>query len=75
MTRHNKFINSLSLDLQSQSEKNIENNLVIQFYDEIAEDEEFYASRKWAGLTDDKRVIKAFNSFYNLTPEDKEYLN
>jgi hypothetical protein len=71
----NKFIDGLGLILTDKAERNIQSNLLGNFYEELENDDQFYADRKWAGMSDLPEVMEAFNKFYNLTPEDAEFLN
>jgi hypothetical protein len=69
------FIDILSPSLISIAEEHIKNNLLHSFYEEINNDEDLDADRKWAGLSDVEEIRIAFNQFYNLTSEDSEYLS
>jgi hypothetical protein len=71
----NKFINGLGLILSDRAEKNIQSNLLMEFYDQLDQDDQFYADRKWAGMSDIPEVMEAFNKFYDLKEGDPEYLD
>lgn len=75
MAKELKFIDSLGLSLVSKAEDQIKDNLLCEFYEELEQDEDLLADRKWAGMSDIKEIREAFNKFYNLTPEDEDYLN
>lgn len=69
------FIDILPADLIAKAEEAIKNNLLDQLYEELNADQDLISDRRWAGLSDNKEVMMAFNQFYNLTPEDAEYLD
>jgi hypothetical protein len=75
MAKELKFIDSLGLDLISKAEGGITFNLLREFYEQLEEDDDLMGDRKWASMSDIKEVMEAFNKFYNLTPEDPEYLD
>jgi hypothetical protein len=74
MAKDLKFINSLGLHLSSKAEQQIQSNLLCEFYDQLDQDDDLLGDRKFASMSDLKEVRDAFNKFYNLKPEDKEYL-
>ena len=68
------FIDILPSHLIAKAEKAIKINLLDQLYEELNSEQDLMADRKWAGLSDNKEVMMAFNQFYNLSPADAEYL-
>jgi hypothetical protein len=75
MAKELKFINSLGLILSNKAEQQIQSNLLCEFYEELEEDGDLMGDRKWADMSDIAEVREAFNKFYNLKPEDAEFLN
>ena len=75
MAKELKFINSLGLILSNKAEQQIQSNLLCDFYEQLEEDDDLMGDRKWASMSDIAEVREAFNKFYNLTPEDPEYLD
>jgi hypothetical protein len=75
MEERQLFIDILPPSLISIAEEHIKNNLLHNFYEEITNDEDLDADRKWAGLSDVEEIRIAFNQFYNLSKEDAEYLD
>ena len=75
MAKDLKFINSLGLYLGNKAEQQIQSNLLCEFYDQLDQDDDLLGDRIFASMSDLKEVRDAFNKFYNLKPEDKEYLN
>ena len=69
------FIDILPPSLISVAEEQIKSNLYDNFCEEIFNDPDLEADRKWADLSDVAEVRLAFNQFYNLTPEDPHYLD
>lgn len=75
MEENKLFIDTLDPSLISKAEEQIKENLFDQFYEEINMDEQFYGDRKYADMSDIKEIREAFNKFYNLSPEDSDYLD
>ena len=75
--QHNEsvFMDTLSPSIKSRAEASIKENLYADFCEGIDNDEPFFADRKWAGLSDSKEVMEAFNKFYDLKEGDPEYLD
>ena len=69
------FMDILSPSIKSRAEASIKENLYADFCEGIDNDEPFFADRRWAGLSDNKEVMEAFNKFYNLKEGDPEYLD
>lgn len=69
------FIDILTPSLISKAEEQIKSNLLNNFYEEIYNDPDLESDRKWADMSDMKEIRIAFNQFYNLSPEDPEFLD
>jgi hypothetical protein len=75
MARDNRYYASLDADLSNKADEAIANSLLFDFYEELENDDDIDADRKWASMTDNKEIMAGFNAFYNLTPADAEYLD
>lgn len=69
------FIDILTPLLISKAEEQIKSNLLSNFYEDLMNDPDLEGDRKWADMSDMKEIRIAFNQFYNLSPEDAEYLD
>lgn len=75
MARDDRYYATLDADLSNKIDEAIANSLLFDFYEELENDDDFDADRKWASMSDSKEIMEGFNKFYNLTPEDEEYLD
>ena len=69
------FMDTLTAEVISNAEERIKNNLLREFYEGLENDPSIYTDRIFSGMSDLPEVMEAFNKFYNLKPEDREYLN
>jgi hypothetical protein len=75
MARDNRYYASIDADLSNKVDEAISLSLICQFYEDLENDDDIDADRKWAGLSDMPEIREGFNKFYNLTPKDDEYLD
>lgn len=69
------FIDTLSHDLVNEVDQHIAMVLLQELYEDMDNDDPFTGDRRYADMSDNKEVREAFNKFYNLSPEDPEYLD
>ena len=53
----------------------IADTLLQQWIDSLADEGQYYLDHQIASMSGDEEFAKAFNKFYELTPEDKDYIN
>lgn len=75
MARDDRYYTTLHFELNNKADESIASNLLYAFYEELENDDDFDADRKWASMSDNKEIIAGFNAFYKLTPNDEEYLD
>ena len=75
MARDDRYYTTLHFELNNKVDENIASNLLYEFYEELENDDDFDADRKFASMSDMKEIREGFNAFYKLTPNDEEYLD
>ena len=75
MARDDRYYASIDADLSNKVDEAISLNLISEFYEGLENDDDIDADRKWAELSDMKEIRDGFNAFYELTPDDDEYLD
>jgi len=75
MARDDRYYASIDADLSNKVDDAISLTLICDFYEELENDDDIDADRKWASMSDMKEIKDGFNKFYNLTPDDDEYLD
>ena len=75
MEEKNLFIDTLSHDLVNEVDRHISLVLLQELYEDMNMDDPMTGDRRYANMSDNKEVMEAFNKFYNLSPEDAEYLD
>jgi hypothetical protein len=75
MEERNLFIDFLPHDLVNEVDKHISLVLLHELYEDMNMDDPMTGDRRYACMSDSKEVRIAFNQFYNLSPEDAEYLD
>lgn len=68
-------MDTLSTSVISIAEQHIKTTLLQEFYENLENDPSIHTDRIFADMSDIAEVREAFNKFYNLKPEDREYLN
>jgi len=75
MARDDRYYASIDADLSNKVDEAISLSLICEFYEDLENDDDIDADRKWAELSDMKEIREGFNKFYNLTPADENYLD
>jgi hypothetical protein len=75
MARDDRYYTSIDADLSNKVDDAISLTLICDFYEELENDDDIDADRKWASMSDMKEIRDGFNAFYKLTPKDDEYLD
>lgn len=75
MEENKNFMDTLNAEIVKRANEKIKEELFDDWSAALDNNDLFYGDKEYAERSGEKEILEAFNKFYNLTPEDKDYLD